>query len=163
MIILLICLLIGILIYHMSVVIIDGVVSPNRSNIKKLQDPVGSGQLYVSPFNEGNTVSDFDFVSHCGKLTYLQMFIDDPYVMSTTEQAREMRPTEGIDCFVTLSVNGVPFLHSMPIQHFPAFTNIDLSSAITTLPELNAMDVISLSLKGGDEIYRGVGVGYGIC
>lgn len=162
MLFLLIFLLICALIYHMSSVIIDGFMNSHHSTTKKMHDPIGSGQLYVSPFSEGQTVSDFDFVSRGGKLGYLQMFIDDPYVMSTSEEARELRPTEGIDCFVTLSVNGVSFLHRMPIHHFPSFTNIDLSSAVCSLPELSPMDVISLSLTGGDEIYRGVGVGYGI-
>lgn len=128
----------------------------------KLPDPICTGQLYVSPDLQETPVSDMDFVARGGKLAYMHAYIEDPFALMTTEEATELRPTDDTDSYLTMCINGVAFVKLMPLTGLPAHTNINLVQGLTGLPNLQPLDVLSVTLTGGENMYRCVAIGYGV-
>ena len=134
----------------------------STTSTRTLPNPLSSGQLYVGPGEQGIPASDCDFLARGGSLAYLHMFIEDPYALSQEEDDIEPRPTEDIDAFITVSINGAPFIERMPLHPMPANTNIDLAEALASIKPLQPLDIISINLDGGENMYRSVLVGYGV-
>jgi hypothetical protein len=127
-----------------------------------MPDPTASGQSYVGPDAHGLPVTDMDFVSCGGRFVYLHIFIEDLFAHIREEDMLAPRPTDDTECFLTLSINGTPFLDRMALNDLPTGTNIDLQQAIRNVDTLRPLDVFSVTITGGENMYLGVGVGYGI-